>query len=90
MNREEPMKPITLSEREAIIAVVPEYCAGPGWSNALIWVHICDYATNTLRSEAIQPREQTPEQRALFDVAAAAHQAMLRTIRHHSRPREET
>ena len=75
-----PQKPITLSRTERVLAVVPEYCAGPGWANSPLWVHIVDHATGTLRSECIQPEDQTPEQMTLFRIGAVAHAALVDSI----------
>lgn len=64
-------KPLTikLEHGERIIAVVPEFCAGPGWSNAVVWVHIARN-DGTLRSECIQPEDRTPQMHALFAIGA--------------------
>ena len=35
-----PKVQIKLKKHEHIIAVVPEYCDGPGWSNRVLWEHI--------------------------------------------------
>jgi len=71
------MKPktIKLSEGERVVAVVPERCAGPGWSNAPTWVYI---ATNDgrMREECIQPNERTPELHALFHAGEAMSLAL--------------
>jgi hypothetical protein len=75
-----PQKPIPLSRTERVIAVVPEYCAGPGWANSPLWVHIADHATGTLRSECIQPEDQTPEQHVLFRIGADVHAALVNSI----------
>ena len=75
-----PQKPIQLSRTERVLAVVPEYCAGPGWANSPLWVHIADHATGTLRSECIQPEDQTPEQLTLFRIGAVVHAALVDSI----------
>lgn len=74
------MKTITLSRGERVIAAVPEYCSGPGWSNSILWVYI-ETADKGLRTEAIQPGERSAEQHMLFNVAEAAHRAMLGSIK---------
>jgi hypothetical protein len=61
---------IKLDEDERIIAVVPEVCCGPGWANTLIWVYIEQSSTHKLRTESIQPEEQTNEMKLLFEPAA--------------------
>lgn len=70
---------IKLEHGERIIAVVPERCAGPGWSNAPIWVYI---ATNDkrLREECIQPSERSDELNALFSAGAAMCSALAGAV----------
>lgn len=74
------MKKIKLSKTEQIIAVVPEFCHGPGWSNQVVWVHIVDYATNQYRVEDIQPVEQSKEMLVLFKAGAAMLDALLSAV----------
>ena len=62
-----------------IVAVRPERCAGPGWANAPIWVVVRD-VVGALREECIQPEEQTKDMLLLFDVAHAAHSALLAAV----------
>lgn len=75
-----PQKPIPLSRTERVIAVVPQYCAGPGWANSPLWVHIADHAAGTLRTECIQPEDQTPAQHVLFRIGADVHCALVNSI----------
>lgn len=72
-------KLIPLAYGEAVIGVVPEYCAGPGWRNAPLWVYI---RTNDgkLRTECIQPGERTAEQHVLFDVGARLAQQLIASV----------
>ena len=63
-----------------IIAVVPEYCSGPGWSNRVLWVHIADGNTRTYRTEAIQPDERNRDQVVLFKAGEAMHQALIGSV----------
>jgi hypothetical protein len=74
------MKTIQLNPDEHIIAVVPAFAAGPGWSNQPLWVYIEQSATKKLRTECIQPDEQTPEMRALFAPGAAMAAALVRSV----------
>ena len=76
-----PQKPIPLSRTERVLAVVPEYCAGPGWANSPLWVHIVDHATGTLRSECIQPEDQTPEQLTLFRIGAVVCAELVGSVK---------
>ena len=75
------MKPktIKLNYGERVIGVCPERCAGPGWSNAVVWVHI---ATNDgkLRTEDIQPEERTPAMHTLFAAGEAMAQALVDAV----------
>lgn len=75
-----PGIPLPLSRTERIVAVVPEYCNGPGWANSPLWVYIANHADNTMRSEAIQPEEQTVEQRTLFRIGADVHAALMSSV----------
>lgn len=76
------MKPktIKLTQHEKVIAVVPEYARGPGWANAIVWVHIVDYATGKARSEDIQPDERTPALDTLFHAGSAMCSALMSAV----------
>lgn len=67
---------IKLEYGDTIIAVAPEYASGPGWSNSILWVHIRT-VEGKLRTEALQPEDQTHEQLVLFATVAAANAAMV-------------
>ena len=71
---------IELHKDERIIAVVPEYASGPGWANKPIWVYIEQSATKRLRTECIQPDEQTAEMHTLFAPGAAMATALVQSI----------
>lgn len=71
---------LKLKRDERIIAVVPEYAHGPGWSNSPLWVYIAGNGLKTLRTVCIQPHEQTAEQRALFAPGAAMACALVRSV----------
>lgn len=75
-----PKVQIKLKKYEHIIAVVPEYCDGPGWSNRVLWVHIADGNTRTYRTEAIQPDERNRDQVVFFKAAEAMHQALIDSV----------
>ena len=75
-----PKVQIKLKKHEHIIAVVPEYCSGPGWSNRVLWVHIADGNTRTYRTEAIQPDERNRDQVVLFKAGEAMHQALVGSV----------
>lgn len=75
------MKPktIKLGNGERVVAVVPERCNGPGWSNSPVWVFV---ATNDgrLREECIQPNERTPQMHALFHAGEAMCVALMGAV----------
>lgn len=72
-------KTITLQFGERIIAVVPEFCSGPGWANSPMWVYIM-HNDGSVRTVCIQPEERTPALHALHAAGAAMHSALLRAI----------
>ena len=75
------MKPttITLNPGERVIAVVPDRCAGPGWSNAPTWVYIAGN-DHTLRTECIQPEERSPGLHFLFSAGYAMTEALRAAV----------
>ena len=73
------MKIIELAQGERIVAVVPDYCSGSGWRNALVWVYIVD-SNQTLRTESIQADEMTPAMQTLFGVAEAMQNALFSAV----------
>ena len=75
-----PKVQIKLKKHEYIIAVVPEYCSGPGWSNRVLWVHIADGNTRTYRTEAIQPDERNRDQWVLFKAGEAMHHSLVDSV----------
>ena len=75
-----PKVQIKLKKHEHIIAVVPEYCSGSGWSNPVLWVHIADGNTCTYRTEAIQSDERNRDQLVLFKAGEAIHQALIGSV----------
>lgn len=73
------MKTIKLNRGERVIAVVPEYCAGPGWSNQILNVYID--SNGKLRTECLQPSEMERDQVLMFATLATAHATMLSTLK---------
>lgn len=73
------VKIVTLKRGEKIIAVVPEYCAGPGWSNSPTWVYISRH-DETLRTVCIQPNERTPILNSLFHAGEAMCQSLQAAV----------
>ena len=75
------MKPKTihLADGERILAVVPEYCSGQGWTNELVIVYIST-GEGEIRQEYIQPEERTPTMHALFSSGSAIQAALLSAV----------
>ena len=80
MSTVKPKVQINLKKHEHIIAVVPEYCSGSGWSNSVLWVHIADGNTRTYRTEAIQPDERNRKQKIKIKAGEAMHQALIGSV----------
>ena len=76
-------KTVTLGRCERIIAAVPERCQGPGWSNSVVWVYIASQ-DGRLRTECLQPCEQTHEMQTLFDAGAAMCRSLVDAVSHES------
>lgn len=74
------VKTISLGPHEKVVAVTPELAAGPGWSNAITWVHIVDYANGKYRCEDIQPSERTPLLHHIWGIAASANAALMDSV----------
>lgn len=74
---------VSLHKDEKIIAVVPEFAHGPGWTNSPLWVYIAGNGLKSLRTVCIQPEQQTAEMRTLFAPGAAMAAALVGTIRIH-------
>lgn len=72
-------KQIRLAKNERIVAVVPEYASGPGWTNSPLFVYITDTQSN-VRSVCLQPGQQTPKMLTLFKVYAVAHEHLLSAV----------
>lgn len=72
-------KTIALHEGERIVAAVPERCQGPGWSNSIVWVYIASQ-DGRLRTECLQPSEQSHEMQTLFDVGAAMCRSLVDAV----------
>jgi len=70
---------LTLNDHDTIIAAYAQPSAGPGWSNHPLWLIIRD-GNGNLREECLQPREQGPDARRLYGIAAEVHEAMLAAL----------
>jgi hypothetical protein len=74
------VKRISLHEHDRIVAVVPESCAGPGWANSPLWVHIVNSNLGTHRLECLQPDEQPEVARLLFRALEVLHTQVLHSV----------
>lgn len=72
-------KTIQLARGERIIGAFPEWCAGPGWANPIVWVYVAN-SDGICREVGLQPDEQSPEMRALFAPGAAMVQALVDAV----------
>lgn len=72
-------KTIELAYGERVVAVVPEVCSGPGWTNHVVWVFVAA-GNGGLREECIQPEEMTPAMNTLFDVGAEVCSALYSAV----------
>lgn len=80
MTRRTVKRTLELNQHERIIAVVPEICAGPGWSNQPVWVYIQDSQHSRLRTACLQPEQQTREMRQLFGLGALLHTQLVAAV----------
>jgi hypothetical protein len=71
---------IVLEYGEKIVAVVPEYCEGPGWVNTVLWVYIANIGARTFRFECYQPEEQNDVQRTLFSIGAQVNKQLVASV----------
>ncbi len=80
MSRSNPGKNIELAPDEQVVAVVPRYASGPGWSNAIVEVHIVGQSGGRYRCEYLQPDEQSDQMHLLFGVGAPMIDALIGTV----------
>jgi hypothetical protein len=73
-------KKIKLSRHESIIGIEPRVCAGPGWGNSPMCIHIVDKATGKYRLECLQPEDRTKEMAILFPILLSAYNSMLNEV----------
>ena len=71
---------VKLGKHEKVLAAVPEYCAGPGWSNMVVNVHIFDYQTNAYRVVYLQTDEITNDMHLIFGIGAKMHQMLIDSV----------
>ena len=75
-----PKVQIKLKKHEHILAVVPVYCSGPGWANAVLRIHIADEMTHMYRTEFIQPNERNAVQHTLFRAGEELAQSLIASV----------
>jgi hypothetical protein len=73
------VKTIKLNRGDRIVAVMPEYSAGPGWANQPVWVFIRQN-DGTFREECIQPEERTAAMHTLFATGATVCAALVVSV----------
>jgi hypothetical protein len=72
-------KTIELMPGERIVAVVPEPVDGSGYSNNPVVVYIAT-RDGRLREEFIQPDEQTPQMRTLYNIGVTVSNALIAAV----------
>lgn len=68
-----------LQKGERIITAFAESANGPGWSNSPVFV-IVQAINGELRTECIQPEDQTRSMISLYPVSQAAHLSMVNAV----------
>ena len=68
-----------MKDGESLVTAWPEPCTGPGWSNSPLYYIIREPA-GKMRTECLQPKEQSTEIRLLYGIAAAAHGSLMRAV----------
>lgn len=70
---------LRLGEGDHIVSAYAQPAAGPGWSNAPLWVVVRD-GNGKLREECLQPEEQPRGVLTLYRIASAVHGQLLAEI----------
>ena len=71
---------VPVNVRERVVAVVPEFASGPGWSNRIVSVYIVDTSDGRIRTVHLQPDEQSAEMKVLFSVGAEMCEALIAAV----------
>lgn len=71
-----------------IVAVVPEYCSGPGWTNTPVWVIWVD-SEHKLHRDCLQPHEQSAELLTLFKIGAVVNERLIAAVERMNRGKYE-
>lgn len=73
-------KAIELNHCERIIAVHPEHCSGPGWSNAIVRVYVHDGASGCIRVEYLQREEVSDAMHHLFSIGEVICRELIAAV----------
>lgn len=71
---------VKLNKHEKVLAAVPEFCSGPGWSNMIVNVHIFDYQSNTYRVVYLQQDEITDDMHHIFGIGAKMQKMLIEAV----------
>ncbi len=74
-----------LEKHDHIVTAYAERASGPGWANAPVWCVVRSGLDGTFRLECLQPVEFSSEIATLYNLSAAAHDAMTHAVRSHMR-----
>lgn len=76
------MTKVFLKKHEQILGIECESCAGPGWSNRIVAIHIGDIFEKTYRTVCLQSDEQPEVLRYyLFDLVEKINDLARETLR---------
>lgn len=62
-----------------ILAVVPEFCSGPGWANTPVYVYWQD-EDGVIKQRCLQPDQQSRELAMLFDIGAVVQAKLKKAV----------
>jgi len=68
-----------IEKNEYIITAFAQGASGPGWANTPIYIVVQDIY-GKIRTECLQPTEQTPEMWAIYKYSNLAHCDMVRAV----------
>lgn len=72
-------KCVTLEDGERIVAVVPEFCSGPGWQNFVTWLYIQGIDGKS-RFTCVQPSERSAELLAIWNIGEVVSRELISSI----------
>lgn len=71
---------LNLEPGDSIVCAYARPASGPGWSNFPLWVIVMN-GDKELRTECLQPEQQTPEMLTLYNVNLAAVTALTQAVK---------